>query len=143
MTVGTRARARPSLVGETTHQWMINDVARLRPGFARVSRGGHTVSGWTAALCILCSLVPIPIIGELEPEDGATAPGRSNDDGEREQSRDAARRVRGVPALPAGACAVGPGALRAARRLRDRRRALRAGAAHPSGAGHRARDQPP
>src|SRR5439155_1353791 len=44
------------------------DVARLRPGFARVSRVGDTVSDWTAALCILCSLVPIPIIGE--PKDG-------------------------------------------------------------------------
>ena len=47
---------------------MLTYVARLRPGVARVSRVGHTVFGWTAALCILCSLVLSPIIGE--PKDG-------------------------------------------------------------------------
>src|SRR5205823_10822425 len=66
--VGDRAPARPPFVGEATHQWMLTYVARLRPGFARVSRVGDTVSDWTTALCILCSLVPIPIIGE--PKDG-------------------------------------------------------------------------
>src|SRR5213593_1969618 len=66
--VGDRAPARPPFVGEATHQWMLTYVARLRPGVARVSRVGHTVFGWTAALCILCSLVLSPIIGE--PKDG-------------------------------------------------------------------------
>src|SRR2546426_884144 len=43
------------------------------------------------------------------PGVAGSAPGRSNDDGQRKQSRNAARRVRGGPALPPGACAVGPG----------------------------------
>src|SRR5438094_905136 len=48
--VGDRAPARPPLVGEATPRWMLTYVARLRRGFARVSRVGGTVAAWTAAL---------------------------------------------------------------------------------------------
>src|SRR5690349_1349065 len=53
------------------------------------------------------------------------------------QHFDATRRARGIPALPAGACAIGSRAGGAAGRLRDRGGALRAGAAEHAGVGSR------
>src|SRR5207249_9427912 len=71
--VGDRAPARPPFVGEATHQWMLTYVARLRPGFARVSGVGHTVSGWRLR-CASCAVwYRCPLLAS----DGATAPGRT------------------------------------------------------------------